>query len=265
MYASYGAAQTAEGNWYAGQGGYANAAEMTSYGTANVECDWAALDARYTTGLTSGGIAFCGPTVANAGVTTNNNQTPPPVIATATDIVTKITSDLTAGSALGLAAADEAEDILNKGLPAAWNPSAVVSTPKVTDQTSAPPTDGAVVDTTIPATPTTGATTPAGEAINNVPSLLPATGAINSSNTPAAGSSSSTTPDTTYNDPSYWGIVYGGTLGHSDGFRDPVEHLRVELTEHGAVRPVGVRVRQRGVRGVEYLYVPCRCLRKPYV
>jgi hypothetical protein len=206
VYPSYSAAQTAEGTWYTGQGGYGYASENWSVcSTDGVVCCAVGLTENHSTGTFTGGIAFCGPYTANAYVQTNNNITPP-VGVTPSALDAKITADITAGSGLATAAADEAEKIINLGLPAVWNPAVAVDTPSVNDQTAAPPTDGAIVSQPIAATPTTGATTPGAEAANQAVAALPSGGAISSSN-PAAGASSATTNDQTYTDPSYSGSL----------------------------------------------------------
>jgi hypothetical protein len=129
------------------------------------------------------------------------NPVPPPVPATITDLTGKIQADLAVPVAAATAAADEAEDILHKGVPFAGNAAAA---PPVADGTSSPPPAGVVVDTTIPATPTTGATTPGAEAVNVATAGLPSSGAITST-PPAAGTSQATTQDQPYTDPSYSG------------------------------------------------------------
>jgi hypothetical protein len=199
VYPSYSAATTAEGTWYTAQGGYGYASENWSVTQGTVACS-VGLTENHSTGTFTGGVAFCGPVTAGAGVETNNNQTPP-VAVTPTNLDLKITNDITAGSAQATAAADEAEDILHKGIPGVMNPAA---TPTVTDQTSAPPFTGTVVDTTIAPTPTTGATTPGAEAANVAAANLPSSGAITST-PPAAGTSTATTNDQAYTDPAYSG------------------------------------------------------------
>ena len=133
------------------------------------------------------------------------SQTPAPVPAQTPQLVTQLQTDLTAGTATVLAAADESESIIQKGLVAAWNPAAVVTTPVVVDQTAAPPTDGLVVTEPIAATPTTGATTAAQEAANVASGNLPSGGAISNS-TPAGGTSTSTTGEA-YTDPGFSGSL----------------------------------------------------------
>lgn len=201
IYNSYSDATTAEGTWYSAGGGYsAGLRENWSNGVGTVECAWGMVLNPSTLAWIST-VGWCGPVTAGQYVQPNNSS-PPPVAATITDLTTKITTDLTNSTPAALAAADEAEDILHKGVPlAATTPTA---TPAVQDGTSAPPTTGTVVDTTIPPTPTTGATTPGAEAVNVATGNLPSSGAITSA-PPAAGTSQATTQDQPYTDPSYSG------------------------------------------------------------
>jgi hypothetical protein len=200
VYNSYSDAQTQEGNDYAALGGYANAGEVGSKSAGNVECGFMGPK---TNGTVTSLTGYCGPVTAGEQVINNNNQPPPPVQATTSDLVGKLQTDLTAGNSLAIGAADEAEDILHKGIPGVLNPAA---TPTVTDRTSAPPTTGSVIDTTIPATPTTGATTPGAEAVNVATANLPSSGAITST-PPAAGTSSADAQQQPYTDPAYSGSL----------------------------------------------------------
>ena len=145
--------------------------------------------------------AFCGPNTTGEQV--QNAPPPPPVAGTVNDITSKLNTDLAAGNAVATAAADEAEDILNKGMPGAavGNPAA---TPAVTDNTAAPPTTGTVVSTPLPQPMPDGTTTPAGEAAKIVADNLPAGGAITNT-PPAAGTSTATPQDKPYTDPAYSG------------------------------------------------------------
>lgn len=232
VYNSYSDAQTAEGNWYAAAGGYANAGEIGSLSSGNVACGFAGPK---TNGVVTGAVGYCGPNTAGEQVITNNNQPPPPVVATTTDLVNKVTTDLTAGNSLAIGAADEAEDILHKGIPGVLNPAA---TPTVTDRTSAPPTTGSVIDTTIPATPTTGATTPGAEAVNVATANLPSSGAITST-PPAAGTSSADAQQQPYTDPAYSGTLTTVPWATANDFGGSLEHLRFGGPVNGAVRSVG--------------------------
>jgi hypothetical protein len=202
IYNSASDAQTAEGTWYSAGGGYnAGLRENWSNSSGSVQCSYGLVLNPSTLAWVST-LAWCGPTTAGQYVQPNNSQ-PPPVAATITDLTNKITTDITNAVPAATAAADEAEDILHKGIPGVLNPAA---TPKVTDNTSAPPTTGAVVDTTIPATPTTGATTPGAEAVNVATANLPSSGAITST-PPAAGTSSADAQQQPYTDPAYSGSL----------------------------------------------------------
>ena len=159
--------------------------------------------------------ACCGPNTAGEQV--QNAPPPPPVAGTVNDITSKLNTDLAANNAAAIAAADEAEDILNKGIPAAAVGSPAAS-PAVTDQTAAPPAAGTVVTTPLPQPMPDGTTTPAGEAAKIVTDALPAGGAITST-PPAAGTSGTAPPpELPYTDPSYGGAISAddttwGTVG----------------------------------------------------
>jgi hypothetical protein len=198
VYNSYSDAQTALGVAYAAGGGYTYMSEAGSYGSGNVT-GAALVTLNHSTGAAVSACIYGGPNTVGEQV--QNNTPPPPVVATTTDLTGKIQTDLASSTPAALAAADEAEDILHKGVPFAGNAAAA---PPVADGTSSPPPAGVVVDTTIPATPTTGATTPGAEAVNVATAGLPSSGAITST-PPAAGTSQATTQDQPYTDPSYSG------------------------------------------------------------
>jgi hypothetical protein len=200
VYNSYSDAQTALGVAYAAGGGYTYMSEAGSYGSGNVT-GAALVTLNHATGVAVSACIYGGPNTVGEQV--QNNTPPPPVVATTTDLTGKIQTDLASSAPAALAAADEAEDILHKGIPGVLNPAA---TPTVADTTSAPPTTGTVVDTTIPATPTTGATTPGQEAVNVATANLPSSGAITSA-PPAAGTSSADAQQQPYTDPAYSGTL----------------------------------------------------------
>ena len=201
VYNSYSAATTAMSAAYTACGGYSYCAENSSYSSGDVTCAFMGT-LNHSTGNTVSEEGYCGPTVAGTGVETNNNQPPPPVAVTEAALDTQIQTDIGNGVAKALAAADEAEQILNWGIPGAVaNASA---TPKVADGIAV--ATGTVIDETIPATPTTGATSAAQEAANVAVANLPSGGAITSA-PPAAGTSSSTAAQEPYTDPSFAGSL----------------------------------------------------------
>ena len=205
-YNSYSDAQTAEGAKYTADGGYYGGAygnrEYSMHSAGNVSCGFEG--ALGPTGSATSMTAFCGPNTTGEQV--QNAPPPPPVAGTVNDITSKLNTDLAANNAAAIAAADEAEDILNKGIPAAAVGSPAAS-PAVTDQTAAPPAAGVVVTTPLPQPMPDGSTTPAAEAVNTVVPALPSSGAITST-PPAAGTSATAPPPALpYTDPGYSGSL----------------------------------------------------------
>ena len=206
VYNSYSDAGTAEGAAYTAAGGYYGGTygnrEMTSHAVGNVTCGFEGP--LNSSGMPASLTGFCGPNTAGEQV--QNAPPPPPVAGHVTDITSKLNTDLANSVPAALGAADEAEDILNKGIPAAAVGSPAAS-PAVTDTTAAPPATGVVVSTPMPQAMPDGSPTPAAEAATIAANNLPAGGAITTT-PPAAGTSATTPPPALpYTDPGYSGSL----------------------------------------------------------